>query len=210
MSARGSSDRVMPVHNLTEYFRESIDAAIARQQVEVDPHVAHYVVNLLTLYSRSEELYEDHGDSYGLKPLALMLADAASAESPRERSLSLQRIGDVSLFLSGFFADGLAQHIVDIDYYIYMGGNAYGSLADEIRGTTRGDAFADLYRELAIKFQVIVDVLHEVRDGGGAGSDGDLMRTYEIWLKTGSERAAALLKEEGIVPFARPGSPSRH
>ena len=77
----GSDDgsRVMQVCNLQDYFRTSIDEVVARQQVEIDPHAAHYVVNLLTLYSRSDELYEDDGDCYGLRPLALMLADAADA-----------------------------------------------------------------------------------------------------------------------------------
>ena len=41
----------------------SIDDVVARQQVDIDPHAAHYVVNLLTLFSRSDELYEDDGDA---------------------------------------------------------------------------------------------------------------------------------------------------
>ena len=196
-----TSSRVMPVHNLRDYFRESIDAAIEHQGVRVDPHAAHYVVNMLTLFSRSEELYEDHGDVYGLKPLALMLADAAEAQSPAERNFSLQRIGDVALFIAGFFADSLAHKLVDLDYYIYMGGNAYGSLSEEIRGTVRGQALADVYRELAHKFQIVVDVLNEVRDGARQSSDVDVMRTYEVWLRTGSKRAAELLKQNGVVPM---------
>lgn len=201
MSQREVSDRVVPVHNLTEYFRESIDAVIDRQSVDVDPHAAHYVVNLLTLFSRSEDLYEDAGESYGLRPLASMLVDAATANTAQERNFSLQRIGDVSLFVSGFFADSLAHKIVDLDYYIYMGENAYGSLSDEIRGTIRGDAFAHIYRELAVKFAVMVDILQEVRDSARKGSDVDLLRTYEVWLKTGSKHAARLLKENGVVPI---------
>ena len=126
MTCQTVSDRVVPVRNLRDYFRESIDTAIEHQGVNVDPHAAHYVVNLLTLFSRSEDLYEDHDDSYGIRPLALMMADAADAPTVADRNLSLQRIGDVALFISGFFADSLAHKMVDIDYYINMGGNAYG------------------------------------------------------------------------------------
>lgn len=201
MRDRVAAERVVPVHNLTEYFRESVETVIDKQRVDVDPHAAHYVVNLLTLFSRSDEFYEDHGESYGLRPLALMMADAADASSVTERNFSLQRIGDVALFISGFFADSLADKLVDLDYYIYMGGNAYGSLSDEIRGTTRGAAFADIYRELAAKFQIFVDVLNEVRDSARPGSDVNLMRAYEVWLKTGSRRAAMLLKQNGVVPI---------
>ncbi|MDH3428994.1 MAG: hypothetical protein OEQ14_03200 [Gammaproteobacteria bacterium] len=208
MGDRSKYDCVVPVHNLRDYFRTSIDDVIARQGIELDPHAAHYVVNLITLFSRSEELYEDDGETYGLKPLALMLADAADAPSPVVRTQSLQRIGDVSLFISGFFIESLAGKAVDVDYYIYMGGSAYGSLSEEVRGTFRGDAFAHVYRELASKFQVVIDVLNEVRDGARHDSDIDVLRTYEIFQKTGSRRAEKLLRKQGIVPIT--AAKSRH
>ncbi len=205
MERTHADEGVLAVHDLRDYFRESIDSAIRNQGVDVDDHAAHYVVNLLTLFSRSEDLYDDSGEVYGLKPLALMLVDAAEARSPVERSASLQRIGDVSLFIAGFFADSLAHRLVDLDYYIHMGGTAYGSLSDEIRGTVRGRALAGVYAELACKFQVVVDVLNEVRDGARQASDIDLLRTYEVWLRTGSRRAAALLRQAGVTPMEQPG-----
>lgn len=210
MVDRRSRDRVVRVRNLQDYFRTSIEDVIVRQGVDVDPHAAHYVVNLLTLFSRSDELYEDQGECYGLKPLALMLADAADAETAEQRNFKLQRIGDVALFIAGFFADSLATKAVDIDYYIHMGGNAYGSLSEEVRGTFRGNAFAAVYRELAIKFQVLVDVLNEISAGPREGSDLDVLRTYEVWLRTGSRRAERLLREQGIVPITDSVGPRRH
>lgn len=210
MTCPTGSDRVMPVHNLRDYFRESIDAAIDNQGVNVDPHAAHYVVNLLTLFSRSEDLYEDHGDSYGIKPLALMMVDAADAPTVAERNDSLQRIGDVALFISGFFADSLAHRLVDLDYYINMGGSAYGSLSEEIRGTFRGRALAGVYKELARKFQIVVDLLNEVRDRAVQSSDIDLLRTYEVWLRTGSKRAADLLKQNGVIPMPHSLNRNKH
>ena len=210
MQGHSGNDRVVQVQNLADYFRTSIDGVISRQGVDVDPHAAHYVVNLLTLFSRSEELYEDRGESYGLRPLALMMADAAEARSVAERNYALQRIGDVALFISGFFADSFANKAVDVDYYIYMGGSAYGSLSEEVRRTFRGRAFAAIYRELAEKFQVLVDVLNEVRDEARGESDRDLLRTYEIWLKTGSQRAKTLLAENGIVPICDARLKGRH
>lgn len=201
MGDRSNYDYVVPVHNLRDYFRTSVEDVVAKQGVEVDPHATHYVVNLITLFSRSEELYEDDGETYGLKPLALMLADAADARSAAERNYSLQRIGDVALFIGGFFMESLASKAVDIDYYVHMGENAYGSLSEEIRGTFRGNAFADVYLELATKFQVLIDVLNEVRDSARQESDVDVLRTYEVWLKTGSRHAEKLLRQQGIVPL---------
>lgn len=201
MGERSGHGRVMPVHNLRDYFRESIDKAIAQQGVSLDPHATHYVVNMMTLFSRSEKLYQDDGEIYGIKPLALMLADASDASTPEHRNNLLQRIGDVALFISGFFVESLANKAVDIDYYIHMGENAYGSLSEETRGTFHGNAFADIYRELAGKFQILTDVLHEVRDNACGNSSINVMRTYEIWRKTGSQRARKLLCEQGVVPI---------
>ncbi|MDH3748537.1 MAG: hypothetical protein OER97_10050 [Gammaproteobacteria bacterium] len=91
-----------------------------------------------------------------------------------------------------------------------MGGNAYGSLSEEVRGTFRGNAFADVYRELAIKFQILVDVLNEISDGPRDGSDIDTLRTYEVWLKTGSRRAERLLRQQGVVPMSDGKDMRRH
>jgi hypothetical protein len=70
-----------------------------------------------------------------------------------------------------------------------------------MRGTLRGKALADVYRELARKFQTVVDILNEVRDGARQSSDIDLLRTYEVWLRTGSKRAESLLRQNGVVPM---------
>jgi len=203
----GSREQVMQVCNLQDYFRSTIDEVLLRQRVDVDPHAAHYVVNLLTLYSRSDELYEDGGDCYGIRPLALMMVDATEAETVEQRNTILQRIGDVALFVSSFFADSMATKAVDIDYYIHMGGNVYGSLSDEVRGTFRGNAFSSIYGELASKFQVLVDVLNEIKEGP-IKKDANLLRTYDVWLKTGSRRAMNILKQNGVVPIGHAGMPS--
>ncbi len=201
MGFESSHGRVVPVHNLCDYFRTSIDDVIAQQGIELDPHATHYVVNMMTLFSRSDELYEDDGETYGLKPLALMLADASDAPTLEHRNQILQRLGDVALFISGFFVESLANKAVDIDYYIHMGASAYGSLSEETRRTFRGRAFADVFRELASNFHILTDVLHEVRDKECPGSDTNLLRTYEIWRKTGSRRAEKLLRQQGVVPI---------
>lgn len=210
MDIQRNRERVVPVANLLDYFRTSIDTVISEQGVEVNADATRYVVNLLTLFSRSEELYEDDGEGVGLKPLALMLADAAEAPSAEQRNQTLQRIGDVSLFISGFFADSLAEHSVDLDYYICMGGSAYGSLSEEVRNTFRGRAFADTYRELAAKFHVLVDVLNDMRDRERREHNVDLLRMYSVWRKTGSKRAEALLRQHGVVPMSGGSRTRRH
>lgn len=192
------------VRNLREFFRDSVHEALVRQQVGVDDHTEHYVVNLLTMFSRSEALFEATPDGPRLKPLALMLADAASAVSGEQRTRALQRLGDVSLFVAGFLSHGFARRLVDVDYHVAMGGRAYGTLADTCVHGARGRALAGVFSELAAKFQRLVDALNDVSEMSWRSSDRDTLRLYEVWLKTGSPRAHALLREKGVSPAVVP------
>jgi hypothetical protein len=198
------------VRNLREFFRDSVQAALARQQVGVDDHTEHYVVNLLTMFSRSEALFDATPGGPRLKPLALMLVDAASAASAEQRTRALQRLGDVSLFVAGFLSHGFARRLVDIDYHIAMGGRAYGTLADTCGSGARGKALAGVFAELAEKFQRVVDALNEVSEMSWRGGDRDVLRLYEVWLRTGSPRAHALLRETGVSPVAVPARRGRN
>lgn len=193
---------VLAVRSLAEFFRTSVQEAINSQGVEVSTHTSHYVVNLLTLFSRSEDLFEDDGECYGIKPFALMLADAVDAATPENRAHLLQRMGDVALFMAGFFVESFSRRGLGIDYCINMGGNAYGSLCQEIRGTSRAAALVDVYGELSGNFRSLVDVLHEVRDGVDGKRDSDLLQHLELWQRTGSKRAAKILRNAGVVPLA--------
>lgn len=195
-----SADRVRPVASLQEFFRDSVDQAMRRQGLSAEDHTAHYVVNLLTLFARSDALYENTQAGLGLKPLALMLAEAAETEDSQERVFVLQRVGDISLFIAGFFSDSLSSHVVDLDYYVHVGGGAYGSLSQQLRGTPRGQAFGPVFAELADKFNRFVDVLNDVRAAAQSNDDQDVLRLYELWLRTGSKRAERLLRELGVEP----------
>jgi hypothetical protein len=192
---------VVTVANLREFFHESMQTALRKQRVDVDDHTEHYVVNVLTMFARSEALYERTPEGVRLRPLALMLAEASEATTAQQRDAALRRLGDVSLFIAGFFAQSFARKLVDIDYHIAMGGRAYGALAENMRGTLRGQAFTGVFLELAQKFQRVVDVLNEVAEMAHKHSDKDILRLYEIWLKTGSPRAYGILRRLGVAPL---------
>ncbi len=200
-SSGGETGQVIAVGNLQEFFRESLHSAFSHQKLEVNDHTEHYVVNLLTLFSRSEALYEGETERAGLKPLAMMLSEALDAPTQVERNRGLQRLGDVSLFVAGFFSGSFARKLVDVDYHIAMGGRAYGSLADLLSGP-RGRALAGVFGELAAKFQRLVDALNEVSEMAHTHSDSDILRLYELWAKTGSARALDILRRLGVQPVA--------
>ncbi len=191
--------KVLPVTSLTEYFRDSLHAALCKQQLSVDDHTQHYVVNVLTLFARSESLFESTAEGCRLKPLVVMLSEALAAPTLAERQRGLQRLGDVSLFIAGFFARSFARKLVDIDYHISMGAQAYSTLADTDR-TRRGAVLGRVFAELAGKFQPLVDALNEISEGARGHSNADLLRLYELWLRTGSRRSWRALRDLGVLP----------
>jgi len=190
--------QIRPVKNLREYFMRSVAVSMRRIDVDVDEHTSCYVVNLLTLYSRSEALFEDGQNGPELKPVALVLADAVD-RGHEEMNRALQRAGDQSLFIAGFFGDGLSTRLVDVDYYVSMGGSAYAALSCDSRKSRRGMALAKVFAELAEKFVDFVDVLTDLRTKSRS-DEQDLLRLYETWTRTGSRRCARLLREKGIEP----------
>jgi hypothetical protein len=201
---------LVAVSSLREFFRDAFHEATERQNLEIEEQSEQYVVNLLTMFSRADALYEKTPEGLRIRPLAHMLAEALDAPSAAARQRALQRLGDVSLFIAGFFARSFARKLVDIDYHIAMGGNAYGSLADCMQRSASSRAIGAIYAELAQKFQRLVDALNEVSEMSYVHSDADILRLYEIWMKTGSARAHGLLNRLGVRPVRQGGFGVRH
>ena len=202
---------IQPVASLKEFFRDALHDALSHQHVEFEGETEHYVVNLLTLFSDADALFErdDGSQRSRLKPLALMLGEALEAPTHEARFRGLQRLGDVSLFIAGFFSAGFARKLVNIDYHIAMGGRAYGTLAENC-SPARGRTLRQVFAELATKFTPMVDALNEISECSYQHSDQDRLRLYELWVKTGSERSRTLLRKLGLEPAPAARSPLAH
>jgi hypothetical protein len=170
-----------------EYFKQLVDDALVHQRMAAKELTAFYVVQLLAGFLQRSVRESD-------EPLAFQLARAFESGGA-ERRTSLKQIGDVSLFISGFFSDSFRRRLVDVDYYVNIGGVAYAALS---RRET--DALSPVFAELADNFVGFVDVLSEVSERSACTSTSDLLRLYDRWLKTGSARSSHLLVERGVVP----------
>ena len=188
--------------NIREYFQDAVLSALSHQQLRLCDETVIYVTNLLADFLHSERLYEQTDDGYMIKPLASFYSDALDARSVAERDRSLQRLGDVALFISGVFTDSLSRSLVDVDYYIAMGGNAYSYLADCGQRSKHSTALREVFNEIAARFEHLVDVLSEVSEVSNINGSSDMLRLYEVWLHTGSKRAEGKLRELGIHPIA--------
>ncbi len=176
--------------SVAEFFQGLISSTIKNQGVDTSEPTECYLVNLLAAFSNTT--VDD-------EPLALKMASAMEA-SPDERARHLKEVGDTSLYVSGFFAESLQRKLVDVDYYIQMGGAAYSELAGYFRGYRRSEVFGEVYDELGQKFPRFVDVLAEISEQTSCTSNLSLVQLYERWLRTGSEWMERRLREHGVIP----------
>ncbi|MEA5445547.1 hypothetical protein VCB98_06920 [Gammaproteobacteria bacterium AB-CW1] len=201
---------LMAVNDLREWFQGSVSEAMHRNEVDATESTTHYLGDLLLQYSRSDNLYEMTEEGRHLKPLAFIYKDAMESERPELRRHHLQRLGDIALFVAGYFAESLSRKSVDVDYYAGMGGAAYNSLAASPPRSFEHLALNEVFRELAEKFTAFMDVLAEVGHRAHGNGDQSVLRLYETWMKTGSPRARRKLEAMGIVPDEAAISRSKH
>ena len=199
---------VLACRDLRDYFASEVHQATDRQHVALNGATEAYLADLLAGFSRTEALLDTAADGRLATPLlARTLARALSAGDRNARDHQLRRLGDVALFWAGFFAHGLARKLVDVDYYVAMGGEAYRSLSAGARAPSLASR-REVFGELAAKFVPVTDVLADLAEGCHRSSPDDILRYYEIWQKTGSRRAHAKLAASGIAPVrgAAPGT----
>jgi len=188
------------IPTLQLYFHERVSDALKHQKIEVDDHVAFYLVNLLSHFTNIENIQTNEEGAE--TPLAILFCKA-QAENTEMKARLLKYLGDFSLFISGFFQDSLSRKIVDLDYYVAMGGGAYHQLSSLTGFKKQPELFSMIFSELASRFVQWVDVISEVSEASQMITPSDLLRLYEKFLKTGSDRMRELLTQHGI--FANEG-----
>ena len=190
----GDAVRLCPGEGVTEYFRELVDDVAGQQQLGLDPMTSYYVVQLLATFARTDAAPCDA--FWTDQPLGALLGEAIAAGGSEQRR-RLRKVGDATLVLSGLFPARLHRSLVDVDYYMRIGGIAYDSLSHD-----DADLFSPAFAELASRFGDVADLLGDVGDRCQLGSPADLLRLYERWQKTGSVNSGRRLIARGIMPVA--------
>ena len=182
------ADELVRPESPVEFFKEQVEDAMQRQHLRASDWTVYYIVNLLASFVTPVRLQQMNEE----ESLGVRLARALKAEGGPKRD-DLRGIADCSLFVAGFFGDSFQRKLVDLDYYISLGGYAYARLASQ-----DGDAFSDVFGELAEKFVPVVDVLSDISDRSRS-TNRDALRLYERWLRTGSQRDRRMLAEKGLT-----------
>ena len=183
-----------------DFFNDVVQEAIVARKMNTFPLAQNYLVSILENYVHTNNLFDTQTEN-GKKTRDTLAETFLKAQNsnPTVKIELLKKLGDVSLYVSGFFADSLSRKIVDVDYYVDMGEVAYATLASEIKEDTSRKVFKDF----SSRFLEYVDLLTTISQKSLVQNDESILRLYEKYLKTGSELARETLEEKGIVtvPF---------
>jgi len=169
------------------FFHEILEEALGQTGMIVSTGAEFYLVGLLGEFAKGRISDE---------PMALRLV---TAEDTGDRVQALKEIGDTSLYVSGFFAESIGRQLVNLDYYIGMGGAAYRELSQRM-GRSQ---VAEVYAELSSQFPAFVDVLTRIRSQVSFAGD-DVMSLYQEWVRTRSDWIEDKLSGMGVLVTPAP------
>jgi hypothetical protein len=148
--------------SLDAYFAERLGEALHRESLHLEVESFRYLLHLLASFSHRGNLFREcDADDAGPPALADLFARAREA-NPSEQRQAYQRLGDMALFVGGFFGPYVHRRksLVNIDYYVEMGKTGYGQAATFARRTQT----ESLLRELSEKFRGVTEVFASMAD----------------------------------------------
>lgn len=183
------------VADARSYFSDELKVALTKQKISATKNSFEYVVDLLMRNMASDHFFSKDDDGRCKETTLFELFQESQKGHTEVKAESLQRLGDVALMVTGFFPDSLNRKLVDVDYYFGMGGSAYRQLS-HLQLTQWARV---LFLDLSEKFKNFADALGEVSTRSGLQNNTDLLRLYEKWELTKSDRLKNLLAEKGIA-----------
>jgi len=196
---------IVAAGSVSEFFLEIVGDAIKARKLETTDGAQTYLVSLLAEYAKPDERAEEPLE----RPLAFLLDEALHTVEAGTRFDKLRALGDGVLYACGFFGEHFEARGVDPAYVMGIGTSAYGAASSMLRlPSDDASKSFDIYGELSAKFDVFVDVLTDVADvtvAHSAATPKQVLKLYERWLKTGSDRLAQALGAHGLVPSRSTG-----
>ncbi len=195
---------IVATASVSDFFQEVVTEAMRSRGVSASEAARSYVVALLADLAKPGSPVERTLE----RPLTLLLDEALHTPELGERFERLRTLGDGVLYASGFFADHFEARGVDTCYLIGIGRTAYDNAGALIRtrSSTRSleeeARSIDIFAELAAGFASFVEVIGEVANAtiaSGVATSRGLVKLYERWLKTRSDKLADALSSHGFV-----------
>lgn len=196
---------IVATASVSDFFGEIVADAIKSRKVKSSEAATSYVVALLADLAKPGSPVERTLE----RPLTLLLDEALHTPELGDRFDKLRTLGDGVLYSSGFFADHFEARGVDTKYLIGIGQTAYESAGTLLRKGGEDKKVPDIFHELSAGFASFVEVIADVANATiaqGVATSRGLLKLYERWLRTRSDRLAGALSSHGFVPPRGGGS----
>ena len=186
------------VPSAKDFFENEILRISQCHGLQLEKSVLHYLAEVLSKFSSTQELKLMHP------------SDPHKTLSPTEFWLEVQTLpvakqlhcfqylGDYALFTTGFFAENIKRSLIDMDYFQALGGQAYYR-AGEIRENIAAERALNVFFNLSDSFQKLSEILSELYDRTLLHDPEQSLKLFERWERTGSQRLARLLVENGFA-----------
>jgi len=172
---------------LKQYFTDILKKGMTSSRTSLAPQSFDYVLRLLMKHASESPICVGAG-----MPVLAFSYDRALALPESMRPYAFRELGDVALFIAGFFV-GYVELTGGLTYYIDMGGNAYQYAGDMLCNP--------VMHELSSKFKPIVGALNDSMLLTDIGQRQTIERLYDIHSIHGSSSAAVALIRSGYVPI---------
>lgn len=183
--------------SMESYFEELLRPALAAERLELSPVASTYILKLVSEFGHRESLFARAERSDPGTPTLFELYLRAVNAAPSERCNAFRYLGDVALFVSGFFAPHIERSLVGVNYYVEMGGNSYRQAATLSHG-----GFAEVLEQLAVEFRRLVEVMTRVAEQTTLPVQRDLGALFERWSRNPeSEELGRRLMRGHAVPM---------
>lgn len=196
------SGKIDLLSSLEEFFKDEVRLACQKQNLSLDDHVSSYVAHLLVRFSQSSSILDQQlptGDKAKEPVLALLWLEGLQ-KRPAEQLTQMQYLGDVALFTSGFFSERIEKSLIDRDYYMAIGGQAYQQVGTLQKVLRFDESLREMFFTLSQAFPRVVSVLEEISIRSQATQQHGIVKLYEKWLGNHDHKIRRVLQENGVIP----------
>ena len=135
-----------------EYISQELEAVAS-----LSFPVRTYLLDLLCLYISSDELFESKKGKNNTYTLTELYKKSQASTKPQEKLYFFKKMGDFSLYLSGFFRSAVKKQLVSISYYEQIGQNAYAFVNSVCSSKT------NVFKELSEGFPEFSQILSSIQ-----------------------------------------------
>lgn len=174
---------VMEHNSFRDYIKNELHLADGSLSCEVK----NYLADLLYFYVRKDRFYEYHCDpDSGCEKTLVSLYGKIHSARASEKIHLFKKMGDLSLYLSGFFRSAIKKKIVGVSYYEDMGQSAYCYLADCYG--SQDNVFTSLYRQ----FKNLAESLFYIQKKSELKNNRQSIALYREYME--QEQPSSVLK----------------